>query len=63
MSRPYISLASRRRVAVWAEQRCSYCQTQIDVVGHALEIDHIIPLHAGGTSAEVNLCLACSNWK
>lgn len=61
MNRPYIALAMRQRVAVWARCRCSYCQTRVDVIGNALEIDHIRPLHAGGNSEEANLCLACSD--
>lgn len=61
MSSVYISPAARRRVAAWAKWRCCYYQTQTAVVGDALEIDHIIPVAAGGASEEDNLCLACSD--
>lgn len=61
MSHPTISPALRRRVAVWARQRCCYCLTQVEVIGDALEIDHIVPLYAGGKTEESNLCLACSS--
>ena len=61
MKRPYISPAIRQYIAKRDKYRCSYCQTQVDVVGNLLELDHIIPLHAGGTSDEDNLCLACSS--
>lgn len=61
MSHPHISLSLRQRVAAWANYRCSYCQTQAHIIGSALEIDHIIPLAAGGATDEANLCLSCSN--
>ena len=61
MKRPYISQPVRHHIAERDKYRCSYCQTQVDVVGNLLELDHIIPLHAGGTSEEDNLCLACSS--
>lgn len=61
MSRPHLSAAMRRRVAAWANHCCSYCQTQARIVGSALEIDHIVPLSANGSSVQSNLCLACSN--
>jgi hypothetical protein len=55
----YVPEAVRRRVAEAAERRCGYCQTQEEVVGYALHIEHIVPLAAGGSSDEANLWLAC----
>lgn len=60
MSRAHIPATVRDRVAEVARYRCGYCQTQQVVVGIPLQIEHIIPLAAGGTSDEDNLWLACS---
>ena len=60
MSRPYIPVAVRQRVRAFYKFRCAYCQTQTAVVGDDLEVEHIIPLSAAGSSDETNLCLACS---
>jgi hypothetical protein len=46
-------------VADAAKYRCGYCQTQEAVIGMPLEIEHIVPEVAGGTSDETNLWLAC----
>ena len=59
MSSAYISPTRRQLVAERAKHRCEYCQTQELVVGMTLEIEHIIPEVAGGSSDESNLCLAC----
>ena len=61
MKRPYISQTIRHYIVERDKHRCSYCQTQADIVGNILELDHIIPLRAGDTSEESNLCLACSS--
>lgn len=55
----YISRELRQRVADAAKHRCGYCQTQEAVIGMPLEIEHITPEVAGGTSDEENLWLAC----
>lgn len=53
-----ISQALRDRIIQRANGLCEYCQTaQIVVI--EMEIDHIIPESAGGTSDEENLCLSC----
>ncbi len=59
MSRSTIPQRVRERVIEQAKRRCGYCQTQESVVGMPLEVDHIIPLAAGGSSEEDNLWLAC----
>jgi len=51
--------AVRQRVANAAKHRCGYCQTQEIVIGMPLEIEHIVPIAAGGSSDEDNLWLAC----
>ena len=60
MTSSYISATMRQHVAERAHHRCGYCQTQEIVIGMPLQIEHIIPVVAGGTSNESNLCLACS---
>jgi hypothetical protein len=54
-----ISLALRQRLAMEAEERCGYCQSQQQYVLGRLEVDHIIPVAAGGTDDEENLWLSC----
>ncbi len=56
----YISPEVRRRVAEAARHHCGYCQTQEAIIGMPLEIEHIVPEAAGGSSDEMNLWLACS---
>lgn len=59
MSDTYIPPATRKLVAERARHQCEYCQTQELIVGMPLEIEHILPETAGGSSDESNLCLAC----
>jgi hypothetical protein len=41
-----------------ARNRCEYCHAQKKIILY-LEIDHVIPLRAGGTDDLDNLCAAC----
>ncbi len=59
MTRTYIPRAVRERVRAQARNRCGYCLSQEAVTGQPLEIEHIVPEARGGTSAEMNLWLAC----
>jgi len=59
MPRQHISRAQRLRVAAAALNRCAYCHTAERIIGPFLEIDHIVPEAAGGTSTDQNLTLAC----
>jgi hypothetical protein len=59
MSKAYISAALRQKITLNAHNRCGYCQTQALVTGQPLQIDHITPESAGGSSDEANLWLAC----
>jgi len=59
MSRQRVSRAQRLRVFAAAKNRCAYCHTTERIVGPYLEIDHIVPESAGGTTADHNLTLAC----
>lgn len=59
MSRAFSPKTVRERVAASARYRCGYCQTQQDVIGMPLHIEHIIPEAAGGSSEIENLWLAC----
>lgn len=60
MSKTAIDPAVRAAVAEEAKYRCGYCLTQTLICGFAMQIDHIIPEAAGGTSEADNLWLACS---
>lgn len=54
-----ISKSLRRKVAERSQYRCSYCQTQLSIIGLSFTIDHIVPIKLGGSSDIDNLCLAC----
>ena len=53
-----VAVGIRQRVYDRAKGQCEYCQTQQKLVV-TMQIDHIIPLAAGGESALDNLCLSC----
>lgn len=59
MARAYISKALRKKVAGAAKHRCGYCLTPQSFTAMPMEIEHIIPVAAGGPSIENNLWLAC----
>jgi hypothetical protein len=59
MSTTPIPKALRERVAAQARHRCGYCLSQEEVVGTAMEIEHIIPEALHGPTEERNLWLAC----
>lgn len=59
MSKTYIPIETRRRVADVAHHRCGYCLTSQSVVGMPMHVEHIIPEAMGGQSTEENLWLAC----
>lgn len=50
--------ALRQPVNERARWRCEYCQTQ-QIVVVEMEIDHIVPVSAGGATTMENLCLSC----
>ena len=56
----YVPRALRERIAEQARHRCGYCLTSEVLAGIPSEIEHIIPLAAGGRTIESNLWLACS---
>ena len=51
--------ALRIKIAESGQHRCGYCLTQVAVTGMAMEIDHLLPVAAGGDSTVENLWLAC----
>jgi hypothetical protein len=59
MSGRRISAEARTEVEGRFHGRCAYCQTQQQVVGSRLTVDHIIPKLLGGSDDRANLCLAC----
>ena len=60
MSKTFIPLSLRRRVASESRYRCGYCLCNEAIVGEPMEFDHIIPLSRGGRTEHQNLWLACS---
>ena len=54
MSATYVPLEVRQSIANRARHRCEYCHTQEVIVGMPLEIEHIMPEIAGGSSDETN---------
>ncbi len=59
MARNRIPADVARRVREAAGYRCGYCRSPQRLVLARLEIEHIIPLAAGGSDDEPNLWLAC----
>jgi len=58
MSR-YIPESVRLLVAARANHRCEYCLLPQKVAGFSFEIDHVISLKHGGSSATDNLAWSC----
>ncbi len=56
MSSAALSPEGRVRLRSEAGDRCGYCQTPQALAYSALEIDHIIPVAAGGRDNIENLC-------
>lgn len=54
-----ISPAVRQQVIATARQCCEYCQTQQQLIGMPLVIDHIYPQALGGSSTLSNLAASC----
>lgn len=54
-----IGTSLREIVEERARYRCSYCQSQMRILGASLTVDHIIPESLGGATTIENLCLAC----
>lgn len=61
MSKRKVPRPLRASVFQQAGSRCGYCQTDIQIVGPVLEVDHIIPEGAGGETVGENLWVACSS--
>lgn len=55
----YIAAELRERIRQQAGNRCGYCLSLQQYVWGTLEIEHVIPKAAGGSSAEENLWMAC----
>lgn len=54
-----ISGVLRAQLRLEARDRCGYCQTQQALAYGPLEVDHIMPVAAGGADDLQNLWLAC----
>ncbi len=55
----YIPADLRREVMRDAGHRCGYCQTDENLTGIPLSVEHIVPRSRGGLSARENLWMAC----
>ncbi len=56
---PAIPAELRAQVHQRDRGRCAYCRTPEALTITAFEIDHIVPLSAGGQTTLDNLCLTC----
>lgn len=56
---PAIPAQLRSQVRRLDKDRCAYCRTPEELTVTTFEIDHIVPVSAGGETALDNLCLAC----
>lgn len=59
MTSTYIPLALRARVIKRAHGCCEYCQSPARYSPEVFEIEHILPLAAGGKTVLDNLALGC----
>ena len=50
----------RQQVFERAKGQCEYCQTQQKLVV-VMQVDHVVPLAAGGATDLDNLCLSCAS--
>ncbi len=55
-----ISRSLRSFVTHRAHGLCEYCHTSQKIVIE-MEVDHVVPVSAGGLTTEDNLCLACAS--
>lgn len=53
----------RAEIVAQFGSRCAYCQTQQQISGIRLTVDHIVPEALGGTTEKRNLCLACDHFE
>jgi len=66
MRRSRISSKLRAKIMEEARYRCGYCLAQQIVMNWLLEVEHIVPVAAGGSDDEDNLwlsCTACNRYK
>ena len=54
-----ITAALRAMIYDLDRNRCAYCQTPEHLTSVTFEVDHIVPVSAGGETTVENLCLAC----
>jgi hypothetical protein len=54
-----IPAALRRRIREQARAQCGYCRSSEVLMGMQMEVEHLIPLAAGGRTEEENLWLSC----
>lgn len=59
MTPAYIPLSLRATVITRAQGRCEYCQSPARYSPEVFELEHILPLSAGGATTLDNLALAC----
>lgn len=55
----YIATALRQQIREQFQNRCAYCLTAESLTVTTFEIEHIVPVSAGGATISENLCLAC----
>lgn len=54
-----ISAELRAQVRAREKNRCAYCRSPEELTVTTFEVDHIVPVSAGGETTLDNLCLAC----
>jgi len=55
----YIPATLRRQVREMSAGRCAYCHTPEELTVTTFEVDHVVPISAGGATILENLCLSC----
>lgn len=62
----YIPVAVRREIETQFSQCCAYCHTAERLAAATFEVEHIVPLAAGGETVLANLCFSspmCNRYK
>lgn len=59
MPRKSVQVGLRRLVAERARNCCEYCHCQAAFSTQSLSLEHVVPIHLGGSNSLDNLALAC----
>ncbi len=59
MTRPHVPIAMRHAVRDRAGNLCEYCRSRADCATESFNVEHIVPVVAGGKTTAENLAWSC----